>query len=134
EKNTRHKSAYTTDQLDTQNVNAEIRPRVSNTKRIVAGPGTGKTTYILSQVAHLTNSGTDPRSILVVTFTRTAAQEIETSLLRREVPKAESIKAGTLHSVCFDFLNRAHVFLQTGRYTRPLLNFEQRFLLEDLGG
>jgi len=43
---------------------------------IVAGAGTGKTTTLASRVAwHITN-GIDPRRILLLTFTRRAAQEM----------------------------------------------------------
>ena len=43
---------------------------------IVAGAGTGKTKTLAHRVAHLVSNGTDPRRILLLTFTRRAAAEM----------------------------------------------------------
>lgn len=105
----------------------------SQALRIVAGPGTGKTSFLMEKVTQLLKGGTNPQRILLVTFTRTAAQDIERALDKRGIPQAEQIRKGTLHSFCFSLLQKKAVFLQTGRVARPLLQFEERFLLEDLG-
>src|SRR5690606_27723373 len=55
---------------------------------IIAGAGTGKTSTLAHRVAHLLLNGVAPERILLLTFTRRAAQE----LLRR----AERITAETL--------------------------------------
>jgi len=43
---------------------------------VIAGAGTGKTQTLAHRVAHLILHGTDPRRILLLTFTRRAAQEM----------------------------------------------------------
>ena len=43
---------------------------------IIAGAGTGKTRTLVYRVAHLIDIGVDPRSILLLTFTRRAAEEM----------------------------------------------------------
>src|ERR1700731_3177311 len=44
---------------------------------VLAGPGTGKTTAIVEAVAHrVTDRGTDPARIVVLTFSRKAADEL----------------------------------------------------------
>jgi DNA helicase II / ATP-dependent DNA helicase PcrA len=43
---------------------------------IIAGAGTGKTNTLAHRAAHLVLNGTDPARILMVTFTRRAAQEM----------------------------------------------------------
>src|SRR5665213_1618451 len=43
---------------------------------IIAGAGTGKTNTLAHRVAHLTMNGVDPARILMLTFTRRAAQEM----------------------------------------------------------
>ena len=43
---------------------------------IIAGAGTGKTRTLVYRVAHLIDCGIDPRSILLLTFTRRAAEEM----------------------------------------------------------
>jgi DNA helicase-2/ATP-dependent DNA helicase PcrA len=43
---------------------------------VVAGAGTGKTNTLAHRVAHLVLGGTDPRRVLLLTFTRRAAEEM----------------------------------------------------------
>src|SRR6266576_1564761 len=44
---------------------------------IIAGAGSGKTNTLAYRVAHLVCRGTDPRRILLLTFSRRAAAEME---------------------------------------------------------
>ena len=43
---------------------------------ILAGAGTGKTRTLTSRVAHLLEGGTPPERILLLTFTRRAAEDM----------------------------------------------------------
>lgn len=43
--------------------------------RVIAGPGAGKTFSLMRRIARLLEEGADPASILLVTFTRTAAHD-----------------------------------------------------------
>ena len=47
--------------------------------RVMAGPGTGKTFAMMRGIARLLESGVSPASILAVTFTRTAARDLNQS-------------------------------------------------------
>ncbi len=100
--------------------------------RVVAGPGTGKTFVLTRRAARLVEEGGAPRRILVCTFTRTAANDLSKEISRLIVEGATEIIAGTLHAFCFRFLSRTDVLMDTGRVPRPLLDFETRFMLEDL--
>jgi len=100
--------------------------------RIVAGPGTGKTFALMRRATRLLEEGADPRRTLVCTFTRTAADDLSREISRLRVRGATNIVAGTLHAFCFRFLAREDVFSDTGRFPRPLLDYETRFMLEDL--
>jgi len=111
----------------------EIAATSQSPLRVVAGPGTGKTFALMRRVARLLEEGKDPTGILMVTFTRMAASDLERELRALNIPRAELIYKGTLHSFCFFTLSQANVLELTGRVPRPLLNFEERFLLEDLG-
>jgi DNA helicase-2/ATP-dependent DNA helicase PcrA len=55
---------------------------------IIAGAGTGKTNTLAHRAAHLVLNGTDPARILMLTFTRRAAQEM--------IRRAQSIVVETL--------------------------------------
>jgi len=100
--------------------------------RVMAGPGTGKTFALMRRVARLLQQGIDPSRILVCTFTRTAARDLAKELAGLGIDGVESVKAGTLHSLCFSILSQNATFNYTGRSPRPLLDFELRFLLQDL--
>ncbi len=66
---------------------------------IIAGAGTGKTHTLAHRVAHLIRDGADPGRILLLTFTRRAA-EIMTRRAERIVGKKARVSwAGTFHSV-----------------------------------
>ncbi len=102
--------------------------------RVLAGPGTGKTFALMRRVARLLQDGATPNRMLVCTFTRTAARDLEGELARLGVEGVEEVRAETLHAFCFSLLARAEVLKATGRVPRPLLHFEERFLLQDLNG
>ncbi len=65
---------------------------------VVAGAGTGKTRTLVYRVARLIERGIDPQSILLMTFTRRAAEEMlqRASLLTDS--RCERIAGGTFHS------------------------------------
>ena len=100
--------------------------------RVLAGPGTGKTFALKRRVARLLQEGTRADRILVCTFTRMAAQDLKNELASLGVAGVDEVRSETLHAFCFRLLGETDVFEITGRNPRPLLNFEERFLLEDL--
>ena len=65
---------------------------------IIAGAGTGKTRTLVYRVARLIESGYDPNSILLLTFTRKAANEMmkRASVLLDD--RCSKIRGGTFHS------------------------------------
>lgn len=73
---------------------------------VLAGAGTGKTTTIISRVAHLIAGGVDPGRILLLTFTRRSAGEMKQRLGRISGPSSKKISAGTFHHFCLMFLRR----------------------------
>ena len=76
---------------------------------ILAGAGTGKTRAITFRMANLISMGTPADSILAVTFTNKAAEEMQTRvtdlLLRAGVPPARPW-ISTFHSLCARLLRR----------------------------
>ena len=65
---------------------------------VIAGAGTGKTRTLVYRVARLIDIGVDPRTILLLTFTRRAAEEMlrRASLLMDN--RCEKVAGGTFHS------------------------------------
>ncbi|MFZ0909006.1 MAG: UvrD-helicase domain-containing protein [Candidatus Acidiferrales bacterium] len=76
---------------------------------VLAGAGTGKTRVITYRAAHLVEMGVDPRSILCVTFTNKAAEQMKqriTDLLRARGLDASEILISTFHSFSARLLRR----------------------------
>src|SRR5262245_7549136 len=65
---------------------------------ILAGAGSGKTSTLAHRVAHLLTKGADPRRVLLLTFTRRAAQEMITRA-QRLAPGEGLTWGGTFHAV-----------------------------------
>ena len=65
---------------------------------IIAGAGTGKTRTIVYRVAYLIESGVKPDAILLLTFTRKAAQEMLRKAAMLLDSRCERIAGGTFHS------------------------------------
>lgn len=73
---------------------------------ILAAAGTGKTRVITSIVAHLTETGVEPRNVMLVTFTRRAAREMTLRAQAVSGRDLSEMTAGTFHSVCQRILRR----------------------------
>lgn len=65
---------------------------------VLAGPGSGKTRVITRRVAHLVSRGVRPSSILALTFTNKAAEEMRTRLEALGAPPGATLC--TFHSLC----------------------------------
>ncbi len=76
----------------------EAASAVNGCYLIIAGAGTGKTRTLVFRVARLIELGYDPNSILLLTFTRKAANEMmkRSSILLDD--RCSKIRGGTFHS------------------------------------
>jgi len=102
--------------------------------RVLAGPGTGKSFAMKLRVARLLETGVEASSILPVTFTRVAAEDLHRELVGMNVQGCAELEGRTLHSLAFKVLMSAHALTATGRTARPLNEFEIEPLLADLSG
>ena len=75
---------------------------------VIAGAGSGKTNTLAHRVAHLVGEGADPARVLLLTFSRRAAQELERRAGRVLAANANSTRpssppplpwAGTFHGI-----------------------------------
>ena len=79
---------------------------------IEAGPGSGKTTVLIERVKYLLNNKCiDPESLLVITFTKKAANELKTRLSEETNNISEldvqKMQISTIHGFCAKILEKA---------------------------
>jgi DNA helicase-2/ATP-dependent DNA helicase PcrA len=88
---------------------------------VIAGAGTGKTMTLAHRVAHLIIQGVEPERILLLTFTRRAAQEMTRrveAIVRQVVSSVEGLPrarrllpwSGTFHSIANRLIRRYGLF------------------------
>ena len=74
---------------------------------VEAGPGAGKTRVIIERVKYLIKEKKiDPETLLVITFTRKAAEELKERLADSDIPKSEIdlMQISTIHGFCSKIL------------------------------
>lgn len=71
-----------------------------------AGPGTGKTRTLVGRIVYLLRQGAAPESILVLTFSNKAAEEIRERVGRAIPEAAQSIRVETFHSLGLEWLRK----------------------------
>ncbi len=71
---------------------------------ILAGPGSGKTFVIVRRLVRLIENGVDPSKILVITFTKAAAIEMQIRFLKLTDSSYPEVSFGTFHSVFFQII------------------------------
>ena len=79
--------------------------------QIFAGPGSGKTYVTVHRIQYLiTHQGIDPSHILVITFTKAAAIEMQERFFRLMEPEKPPVKFGTFHAIFY------HILKQSAQY------------------
>jgi DNA helicase-2/ATP-dependent DNA helicase PcrA len=89
---------------------------------INAGPGAGKTATIVTRTAYMVRKGVRPEDIVLFTFTKKAAEEIKTRIIKKVGEPANKITVGTYHSVCVRLLRK---------YANYLEGYERNFSIYD---
>jgi DNA helicase-2/ATP-dependent DNA helicase PcrA len=88
---------------------------------VIAGAGSGKTRTLVYRVARLVETGVPPESILLLTFTRKAAQEMLERAGALSDPRCRLVSGGTFHGLANRVL----------RSRAELLNFDNAFTILD---
>ncbi len=73
---------------------------------VIAGAGSGKTRVLTHRIAHLIHEGASPFSILAITFTNKAADEMKQRVAALVGPVAQKMWVSTFHSACVRILRR----------------------------
>ena len=71
---------------------------------LLAGPGSGKTTVLTHRIRALIDSGVKDSDILVITFTRAAALEMQERFVRLMAPREAHVSFGTFHAIFYSIL------------------------------
>lgn len=78
---------------------------------VLAGPGSGKTFVITQRIINLIDEQCVlPENILVITFTKAAAQEMQERFIRATEGKFYPVNFGTFHAVFFQILKQTYQF------------------------
>lgn len=99
------------DNFSSENEDSESQKRAitskSNKLIINAGPGSGKTRVLVKRVKYLLDTKhVDPRSILVITFTEKAADQLKSRLINMDIPPEDinQMQISTIHGFCSTLL------------------------------
>jgi superfamily I DNA/RNA helicase/RecB family exonuclease len=99
---------------------------------VLAGPGTGKTTTLVEAVAARVARGADPERLLVLTFSRKAAQELRDRITARLGRTTASPPAATFHSFCYALVGAYRLAEDPGVPLRLLSGTEQDVAVREL--
>jgi superfamily I DNA/RNA helicase/RecB family exonuclease len=98
---------------------------------VLAGPGTGKTTTLVEAVVERVRRGASPDQVLVLTFSRKAADELRARIASRLGRTVAEPAASTFHSFCYSVL-RAYGVGPGGRLPRLLSGAEREMRVREL--
>lgn len=93
---------------------------------VIACPGSGKTLTMTHRINHLVQHGVSPESILGLTFTRNAAEEMRKRLKPILEEQADRVTLSTIHAWCYGLLK------QEGRTYDLVFGKEQIMLIKEV--
>ena len=88
---------------------------------VIAGAGSGKTRTLVYRVARLVETNVPPESILLLTFTRKAAQEMLDRASQLSDARCRFVSGGTFHSLAHKVL-RSHAEILGYKNTFTILD------------
>jgi superfamily I DNA/RNA helicase/RecB family exonuclease len=100
--------------------------------RVLAGPGTGKTTTLVEAVVDRVAGGLRPEQVLVLTFSRRAATELRERITARLGTTVATPSAWTFHAFCYALLRSRRVDGADVRPLRLLSGPEQDVVIRDM--
>ena len=109
--------------IDEKKKRDDIVKNINTSMFVEAGAGAGKTTLLLERIINQLKSGVDPESIVAITFTKKAAEEMRTRMFDRlnesskekmdekqkdninnAIANYEKMQISTIHSFCYKLL------------------------------
>ena len=107
----------------------EAIEHVDGPAMVLAGPGSGKTFVTVQRIKRLiTSQGVEPARILVITFTKAAALEMQERFFRLMEKENIPVRFGTFHAVFY------HILRQSAQYRgyTIITEKEKRKLIRDI--
>lgn len=85
---------------------AAVTAPIDSPVLVLAGAGSGKTRVLMLRIIHLLDNGLEPEKIIVTTFSKKSADELQLRLgkVLSDVNLAKRFRVGTIHSLCFRIL------------------------------
>jgi superfamily I DNA/RNA helicase/plasmid rolling circle replication initiator protein Rep len=100
---------------------------------VIAGPGSGKTRVLVSRIVHLIqHEGLSPSSVLAITFTNKAVNEIRTRLFQSLGGAAVDVWLGTFHSVFIRIIYANSSLASLSDKARILSSYGQLKVINDV--
>ncbi|UCH96523.1 MAG: ATP-dependent helicase [Candidatus Aminicenantes bacterium] len=98
---------------------AELNPQqykaaanIEGAQLVIAGAGTGKTRTLIYRLAYMVENGISPQSILLLTFTRKAAQEMMRRAATILDERCSKVSGGTYHSFANYILRKYALYIR----------------------
>lgn len=100
--------------------------------RVVAGAGSGKTRVLIQRIAHLISDlGIFPSSILAITFTNKAANEMKERLVAMMGSNSAGVHISTIHSLCVRILREDSPSMDLPRNFTVMDQDDQKSILKE---
>ncbi len=120
-----------------ESLNENQRQAVNNIEgpvMVVAGPGTGKTTILTYRIANilLKSAGTDPESILALTFTTAGVISMRQKLIEVIDDMAYRVNIYTFHSFCEHIIKEFDFYFKNLSQARVITDLERVSLIEKI--
>jgi DNA helicase-2/ATP-dependent DNA helicase PcrA len=101
-------------------------------RMVRAGPGTGKTRTLVGRIAHLVAEGENPTSIVALTYSNAAAQDLAMRIRAAIGERATSLWSGTFHAYGLEMLRKYGGAIGLPIELKHIDRTDQLMLLEEL--
>ncbi|MBU0978479.1 MAG: ATP-dependent DNA helicase [Patescibacteria group bacterium] len=100
---------------------------------VVAGPGTGKTQVLAARIANiLLKTDTPPASILALTFTESAAHNMQARVVEMIGATGYQVRISTFHAFCQRVILQYPEYFAISHLSQPLSDLEKFQIVTDL--
>jgi len=100
---------------------------------VIAGPGTGKTQVLTTRIANiLRQTDTEPRNILALTYTESAATNMRERLVKMIGKEGHYVQISTFHAFCSEVISTHSEYFSLSQEAQPLTELERFEILTSI--